>query len=244
VVVDPSTGRSQPRVPLALAVHDAAGVQSGRKTLVFGGGGPGENGTAVVQRVVASGPTVAVGRLPAPRSDSSAAVVGAKSYVMGGFDGATWVRDVLVTTDGASFRAVAVLPIPVRYAAVAAVGTAIYIFGGVVNAEGEDSAAVQRLDTTTNTISVVGQLPATLSHASAVAFGSRVLLLGGFVNGNRLTDQILLYDTRGGSTTVAAHLPAPSSDGAAVAIGRRAYLLGGEGAARTPTASVTIVATR
>ena len=168
VRVNPTTGASQPAGTLAEAVHDAAGVRIGTNTLVIGGGGPSENGSADAQIVSPDGHTAIVGKMPQPRSDHVAAAVGGKIYVLGGYDGANIVGDVVTTTDGTSFAKLSTLPVPVRYPAIAVLDSAIYLFGGVASTNGTDTAAIQRLDTTTGAITVVGQLPTTVSHASAV----------------------------------------------------------------------------
>ena len=68
VSVDPASGTSRATGTLTEAVHDAAGVHEGTRILVFGGGGPSENGTAAVQAVAADGSTTNLGALPGPRS--------------------------------------------------------------------------------------------------------------------------------------------------------------------------------
>jgi N-acetylneuraminic acid mutarotase len=223
-------------------VHDAAGARVGDKVLVFGGGGPSENGTPDVQSVPASGTATIVGKLPQSRSDHVAATVGAKTYVLGGYDGAAIVAGVLSTTDGTSFTTVGTLPVPVRYPAVAVVGKSVYLFGGVENSQaGTDTNAVQKLDTTTGAITTVAQLPTSLSHASAVVLGNSVYVLGGYVNNKQLSDQILRFDPATGTSTVVGKLPAALSDGAAVVIDGKGYLVGGQGTDRNPVATVTIV---
>ena len=148
VTVDPATGASRTGGTLSEAVHDAAGVRSGGRILVFGGGGPSENGTADVQAVPTTGAGTVVGTLPAPRSDHVAVHVGNTTYVLGGYDGAAIVPGVLATSDGVTFTKAGSLPVPVRYPAVAVVGKAIYLFGGVSDSQaGVDTNAVQRLDT-------------------------------------------------------------------------------------------------
>jgi hypothetical protein len=242
VTVNPATGASRSAGTLTEAVHDAAGVGTGQRILVFGGGGPSENGTADVQGVPTSGQTTVIGKLPAPRSDHVAVRVGATTYILGGYDGANIVRDVLSTTDGVTFTKVGTLPVPVRYPAVAVVGKAIYLFGGVSNSQaGIDTNTVQRLDVASGAIDTVATLPTSLSHASAIVLGGQVFVLGGYVDNTKLSGQILRFDPATGATTSVGALPAPVSDAAAVVIGTRGYLVGGQGADRAPLASVTVI---
>ena len=242
VTVDPATGTSRGAGTLAEAVHDAAGVRAGARILVFGGGGPSENGTADVQAVPTTGATTVIGTMPAPRSDHVAARVGSTTYLLGGYDGASIVPDVLATTNGTTFTKVGALAVPVRYPALAVVGKAIYLFGGVSNSQaGIDTNTVQRLDVATGAIDTVGTLPTSLSHASAVVLGGQVFLLGGYVDNTKLSDQILRFDPETGATTTVGTLPAPVSDGAAVVIAGRGYLVGGQGPDRAPLATVTVI---
>ncbi len=242
VTVAVANGDARTAGTLAEAVHDAAGVRDGRRILVFGGGGPSEDGTADVQAVAADGTASVIGRMPGPRSDHVAARVGGATYLFGGYDGAAIVPGILKTTDGTTFTTVGTLPVPVRYPALAVVGTAVYLFGGVSNSErGIDTVAVQRYDTASGAIDTVAQLPASLSHASAVVLGGHVYLLGGYVNNTELSDQILRFDPATGATTAVGRLPAPVSDAAAVVVDGRGYLVGGQGTDRAPRATVTIV---
>jgi N-acetylneuraminic acid mutarotase len=242
VTVNPADGKMQSSGALHQAVHDAAGARLGSRIVVFGGGGPSENGTADVQAVLATGATTVVGRLPQRRSDHVAAIVGSTIYVLGGFDGTNIVPDVLSTTDGTSFTKVGALPVPVRYPAVAVVGKYVYLFGGVSNSQaGVDTAAVQRLDSATGAIETVSRLPTSLSHASAVVLGGSVYLLGGYVDNTKLSNQILRFDPASGTATSVGTLPAPRSDAAAVVIRDRGYLVGGQGTDRAPMSTVTII---
>jgi hypothetical protein len=241
VRVDPSTGTSQAAGPLLTAVHDAAGAVVGSNVLVFGGGGPSENGSTDVQSLPPSGATTVVGHLPVSRSDHVAATIGASVYVLGGFDGTNLVADVLATTDGSAFTPVTKLLVPVRYPAVAVVGTSLYVFGGVSTLQGMDTAVVQRFDPGRRVVEQVATLPTTLSHASAVVLGGQVYLLGGYVNSTQLSDQILRFDPTTLTSTVVGHLPAPLSDGGAAVIDTHGYLVGGQGTSRAPVSSVEII---
>lgn len=242
VRITPTTGVSQGAGTLVEAVHDSAGVTVGSNILVIGGGGPSENGTADAQLVSPDGHASVVGKMPQPRSDHVAAAVGGKVYVLGGYDGANIVGDVLTTTDGTAFAKIGVLPVPVRYPAIAVLGNDIYLFGGVATTTGSDTAAIQRLDTSTGAITVVGQLPASLSHASAVVLANQVYLLGGYVDNVHLSDQVLRFDARTGTAVGAGRLPAANSDAAAIVVRGVGYLVGGKSTAREPLDTVLTIA--
>ena len=137
--VNTGSGSSHPIGSLPVGVHDAAGALVAGQGVVFGGGSP-----TTVAGVESFAPPAepghlspfprwsasSSGQLPQPRSDASAATLGAATYVVGGYDGARADPSVLATTDGRTFRRVATLPVPVRYPAVAAQSGRLYVFGG------------------------------------------------------------------------------------------------------------------
>jgi N-acetylneuraminic acid mutarotase len=238
VVIDPTTGSAQTPAKLAEAVHDSAGAALDGRVLVFGGGGPSENGTADVQAVPASGTATIAGKLPQSRSDHVAATAGNRAYVFSGYDGSAFVPSVLSTADGISFTN---LPVPVRYAAIAASSKTLYLFGGVADAAGHDTNAIQALDTATGAITQVAQLPTPVSHASAISLGGKIYVLGGFVNNSTLSDQILRFDPTTKTTTAVGKLPYPVSDAAAITINGKGYLVGGESTQRNPLTSIIVL---
>jgi Kelch motif len=127
-LVRTATGAARQIGALSAPLHDAAGVTSGSRVLVFGGGSPVTVGT--VQAFPGAGAARVTGSLPAPRSDAAAVSIGGTAYVVGGYDGSRPDASVLATTDGRTFTTVAALPVPVRYPAVAALDGMIYVFGG------------------------------------------------------------------------------------------------------------------
>ncbi|MGH3262590.1 MAG: hypothetical protein ACRDNS_11385, partial [Trebonia sp.] len=137
--LDTRTGRLSPHGTLVQATHDAAGAALGRRVFVIGGGTAVPAASTQIQ---AGGKTVAGGALAQARADASAVTIGDTVYVVGGYDGSGMDREVVATTDGRSYRAVAALPVPVRYPALAALGSRIYVFGGL-GASGRPSDAVQ-----------------------------------------------------------------------------------------------------
>jgi len=229
--VDTKTGTTTVAGSLSAAVHDTAGALVGRAATVFGGGNASE--TAAVQRFDGIGTTV-VGQLPIPRSDLAVVTVGARAYVVGGYDGSSIRATTLSTDDGVSFALLGDLPVPVRYPAVAATGTDIVVLGGVT-ADG-DTRAVQVLDTTTGRVRVAAQLPATLSHASATTVRGQVYVFGGSWGGTP-SARVWRWDAPALELVPVGTLPAPTTDGAAATIGDIGYYVGGESPA--PVATVT-----
>ena len=107
-------------------------------------------------------------------------------------------------------------------------------------AGGEDTDAIQALETTTGRSRLAGHLPRALSHASAVAFGTRIVLLGGRAHGSPLRG-MLEYVPASGQLREAGALPIAVMDAAASGAGRTAYLVGGIGATGRTLDSVIAV---
>jgi outer membrane protein assembly factor BamB len=234
--LDAGSGQLREAGALSGPLHDAAAVMLGGQVLVFGGGTT--ISTDAVQALPAPGGAIAagttahqVGRLPTVRSDLSAVTVGARAYVLGGYDGSEPIDSVLQTADGSSFTQVATLPAPARYMAVAALGGRIYAFGGETATGGADDA-IQEVDPQAGTARIVGHLPQALSHASAVTLGGRVYVLGGDIGGSP-SDAIWRFDPGSGTVAPAGRLPGAVSGGATATVGSTAYLIGGTGAGET-----------
>lgn len=234
------SGKLQPAGSLSGPLHDAAATTLGGKVLVLGGGTATSTDTVQALPETASPQAqvtaTVVGHLPAVRSDLSAVTVGAKAYVLGGYDGTTPDPAVLATADGRSFSQVAELKVPARYLATAAVGGRIFAFGGET-ASGGATDAIQEVDPGKGTARVVGHLPRAISHAAAVVLGGEVYVLGGEANGVA-TDQAWRFSPASGKVAKAPSLPLAVAGGAAVSNGKTAYLLGGTGAGGETLSSV------
>jgi hypothetical protein len=238
-------GASSAAGSLSSGTHDAAGAVLDGHVLVLGGGATTTIATVESLPLVATGPSSqarVVGQLPQPRSDAAAATVGGVAYVVGGYDGTRADPEVLATTNGTTFRNVGALPVPVRYPAVAALGRVVYAFGGEqVGAAGSGAAvnAIQRVDTSSGRITVVGHLPQPLLGASAVTLGGVIYVAGG-TNGSADSGTIYAFNPHSGRVLVAGHLIAPVSNAAVAAVGNTAWLLGGENGT-TPVAAVQML---
>ncbi len=184
--------------------------------------------------------------LPQPRAGSRTVTIGATCYVVGGSDGATGDREVLATTDGRTFRAVAALAVPVEYPAVAAVDGYLFVFGGTTvaarpapGAPGRAAAPVddiQRVDPATGLATIVGHLPSALEGASAATLDGHIYLAGGWT-GLSLQGTIWGYEPAAAKVVVVGHLRAPVSFSGLAVIGSTAWLVGGQSGGR-PVASV------
>jgi hypothetical protein len=246
--IAPVAGHMVPTTPLADPVHDAASATLGRTTYVFGGGSP--DTVATVQAVTtpttpgASGPAgTTVGQLPQPRSDLAIATIthghgssaATTAYLVGGYDGTTYLPGVLATSDGRTFTTVATLPVPVRYPAVVADGGMIYAFGGETASSGSATTAssvIQRIDPSTHKASVVGHLPQALYGASAFLLDTTIYVAGGQSPGGPTLTGISAFVPGTDRVLNAGLLPQADAFGGYATIGTGAeavgYLVGGE----------------
>jgi len=259
--VEPAAGTVTTAGTLPAAVHDASGTEFGKSTYVIGGGSP--NTVATVQSV----PTPAVpapatpvppvtgttaGQLPAPRSDLAIATepsAGGTStaYVVGGYDGTTYLPQVLATTDGTHYATVANLTVPVRYAAVVAKGGLLYVFGGQTASPGSATAAtddVQVVDPAAHTSKVVAHLPQPLYGAAAFVLDGTIYVAGGQVPGGITLTTIDAFVPSAHKVLNAGLLPQAEAFGGYTTVGTGkgaiGYIAGGEVAAQSGPAQAGI----
>ena len=238
--VDPSTGAVIRAGALATPTHGAAALTFGGRVLVFGGAATSVH-TTVQSFDPATGQTTVIGRLPGGLADLTAAVVGNQMLLLGGFNGAHGLDTILSSTDGMSFRLLGHLAQAVRYPGVAVAGGDVYVFGGLLAGgeyTGTFSTAIQRIDPTSGTTSVVGHLPIPLAHAKAVVLGAQMLVLGGSTSGGS-SAAIFRFDPATGQVAKMGALPEPDTDGAVAVVGDTAYLLGG--ISRSPIATIIAI---
>ncbi len=236
---DPGSGSLGSAGKLALPAHDAAGAVLGGRAMVVGGGAAASVDAAQAMPLDATAATVATvtGHLPKPRSDDSVATANGTMYVVGGYDGSAELPDVLATTDGATFQAVAQLAETVRYTAAMVDGTTLWVFGG--EHHGTSIDAVQRVDLATHKVTIAAHLPKPLAHEAIVQLGGKWLLIGGVSRGT-VQNAIYQIDPSNGSVAQIGSLPVATSDMGVAAVGDAAYVFGGEAL----TAEQTIVKTQ
>jgi N-acetylneuraminic acid mutarotase len=238
--VDPSTGAVTRAGALATPTHGAAALTFGGRVLVFGGAATSVH-TTVQAFDPATGQTTVIGRLPGPLADLTAAAVGTQMLLLGGFNGAHGLDTILSTTDGMSFHLLGHLAQAVRYPAVAVAGGDVYLFGGLLAGgeyTGTFSTAIQRIDPTSGTTTVVGHLPIPLAHAKAVVLDGQILVLGGSTTGGP-SAAVFRFDPTTARASKMGALPEPDTDGAVAVVGDTAYLLGG--ISRGPIATIIAI---
>ncbi|HEY5454036.1 MAG TPA: hypothetical protein VIJ96_01055 [Acidothermaceae bacterium] len=238
--LDPSTGAVTRAGALTTPTHGAAALTLGGRILVFGGAAASVH-TTVQAFDPATGQTTVIGRLPSPLADLTAAAVGNQMLLLGGFNGARALDTILSTTDGMTFHLLGHLAQAVRYPAVAVASGDVYLFGGLLAGgeyTGTFSTAIQRVDPTSGTTTVVGHLPIPLAHAKAVVLDGQLLVLGGSTTGGP-SATIFRFDPTTAQVSKVGTLPAPATDGAVATVGDTAYLLGG--ISRGPIATIMAI---
>jgi hypothetical protein len=266
--VDVRTGTDTPTGTLAAPVHDAAASTVGSSAVVFGGGSPdtvatvqslprptapagtaGTAGTTTATTSITAATATVSGQLPQPRSDLEVATIadgggrhGTTTYLVGGYDGTTYLPDVLGTTDGSHFSVAARLAVPVRYPAVVTDGRVIYAFGGETASAGTvptATDAIQRIDPASHRVTVVGHLPQALYGASAFLIAGTIYIAGGQVPGGATLTRIDAFVPTSGKVLDAGLLPqADAFAGSATlrtAGGTVGYMVGGEVAGQAGT---------
>ena len=246
--INVQTGAVTAAGSLADPVHDAAATVIGHSTFVLGGGSPDTVATIQSYRSpglarVSTGTGAVVGQLPQPRSDLAVATVGdtteghqpTTAYIVGGYDGSTYLPSVLATTDGTRFATVATLPVPVRYPAVVSDAGRIYAFGGQVQASGSSTAAtgdIQMIDPGTHQAIVVGHLPQPLYGASAFLLAGTIYVAGGQTPGGTTLARIDAFVPSTGKVLDAGLLPQADAFAGYTTVrsarGPVGYMVGGE----------------
>lgn len=252
--IDLASGKISPAGVLAAPVHDGAGATLGSDTFVFGGGSPDtlatvQDVTLPPTRGAGSNVSGAVGgALPQPRSDLSVATVTSRSgpnttttaYLAGGYNGTSYLPDVLSTADGTHFSTVANLLVPVRYSAMSALGGRIYLFGGQIANPGGTVAAtddIQMIDPIRHTDSIIGHLPQPLYGAAAVVLNGTIYVAGGQTPGGQTITDIEAFDLADFKLLHAGLLPQGVAFSGYTTVGTGAsavgYLVGGEVSSQT-----------
>ena len=234
--LDTRNGVLSPHGNLLQPTHDAAVAELGGHVLVIGGGSATPARSIQIER---GGTTISGGSLPSARADSSAVTIGRTAYLVGGYDGSAMNAEVVATTDGRRYRPVAALRVPVRYPALAVLGSRIYVFGGL-GANGHPSSAVQLVDPTARTASVVGRLPVPVSGAAAGVLGNTIYLAGGRTP-RGATEAIWAFQPHGALFLRAGSLRVATANAGAAVSGGRLWIVGGEGSGGRPTANVQMV---
>jgi len=152
--------------------------------------------------------------------------VGGTAYVVGGYDGTSWLDSILAWRPGSTARVVGHLPVGLRYAAASAVDGQVVIIGG--STPSGASSAIYRFDPATGRVRQIGRLPQPITHAGAATLGSFVYLVGGRGdNSSSQTASVWSIDPLTGRVRPAGRLPEPLSDTGVQAIDGSIVVAGG-----------------
>jgi hypothetical protein len=201
---------------LPAATHDGAAVASGRFAVLYGGGETVSRPT-VLRVDSASGAVRTLRPLDEPLSDLGAVTIRGRTFLVGGYTGASYASAILRVGRGDRTVTVARLPVGLRYAGVAALDGRIFVAGGLTPSG--ESRAVYVFDPASSTVRRIATLPRPEAHAALAALGSRLYLVGG--------RSVLRIDPASGSVSRAAMVPRALTDPNAVTVGRRLVILGG-----------------
>lgn len=206
--------------------HDAQAALLDGKVYVFGGGYTSEL-DHILSYDPSGGGTSPAGTLASPQSDVAVTQAAGTAYIVGGYDGTSYLNTIVTWHPGGRPAVVARVPDGLRYAAAAIAGNGLFVLGGVTPAGTSD--AIYRFDLATHQVKRIGTLPHPTEHSNAVTLGSTIYLVGG--RGPSTTDQtsaIYAIDPVTGRVRRAGRLPRPTSDAAVVTIGHGIVVAGGQ----------------
>jgi|GEM_PF-5101822 len=182
--------------------------------------------------------------LPHGVGRTASAVAEGRLYVLGGLDddGITG-RVQIYDPEDLEWHRGPDLPTPVFGAQAAAVGSKVYVLGGWSSGPSGDrdlSAAVQVLDTASDTWSEGPELPTPVAEATATAVGRRIVVVSGWEGKDRISDAVQILDTDDGAWSDGADASLPAVAAAAVAVEEKIYVIGGRFAADQISSRTTV----
>jgi len=164
------------------------------------------------------------------------------AYVIGGYDGSSWLNTIVAWSPTGGQRVAGRLPFGLRYAAVAPVGPRLIIAGGTET--GSLSDQILSFDTRSGAVARIGTLPYPLTHASAATLDGQVVIVGGRrqLDGDQ-TAAVLAVDPATGRVRTITQLPHPLSDAAVVPAAGRIVVAGGDGGSGAESSLLALVPT-
>jgi N-acetylneuraminic acid mutarotase len=165
-------------------------------------------------------------RAPSQRTEVTAAAVGTKIYVVGGFlaDRTTVATLEIFDTASGQWSRGPELPVAVNHAMATTAAGTVYVFGGYL-ADGSASAAAFRL--VGGAWQRVADLPEGRGAGTAVALDGTVYVAGGIDSQGRLAGRMLVYDTARNRWSAAPGPPTPREHLGGAGFGGRVYTVGG-----------------
>lgn len=230
-----------PKTSLPEARAGAAIVEYGGKIYAFGGvGNAGHAAIGVKQKTTyvydpSSDSWSKKSDMPTARSATTAAVVGDKIYVIGGYydnDKGVALRTPKVevySPDSDTWVTSTPMKVGRSWAAAAVVGDSIYVIGGANESAGIVST-VEALNTTTDVWTTKTNLPVAANAPSAVAYNGKIYLVGGLksYNAPRASyNSIYEYDPGSNMWKAKTNLLAATESAAIATLNGKIYILGG-----------------
>jgi N-acetylneuraminic acid mutarotase len=160
-------------------------------------------------------------RMPTPRSETAAAVIGGTIYVPGGFGGPAAMEAFIPVRQ--SWVTLAPMPEGRNHLMTAAHGGYVYVFGGGRENTFEATDTAWRYDPVSDTWSVLSNMPEPRFAGAAVALGDYLYVVGG--EGG--TQALLRYDPAADGWEAFAELQQPREHLAAAVLEGKIYALAG-----------------
>lgn len=166
--------------------------------------------------------------MPTKRTEVTAAGVGTKIYVFGGFDGRgkTLKTVEVYDTETNSWSVGPEMPEERHHASAVAAGDFIYVVGGYTGKKFTPYAEMFILNTKTGKWSIGASLPAARGAAAAAYWNEQIILAGG-VGENGLVNELAVYDIRTNKWNLAMPSGLARDHLAAAVVDNRFYVAGG-----------------
>lgn len=164
--------------------------------------------------------------LPTERIGISSVVLDKAIYLVGGFDGNSYLAGILkFDPEKKEVKEIGSLPFPVAFGDMVEIEGMLYHIGGWDGEKIMD--AIIKIDPKSGKTSVVGYLPQPLEYFSALALQGKIYVLGGEAPDGKTQDQILEIDPDGGKVLRVANLPRPRVYFDTATLNGRIYVAGG-----------------
>ncbi|MEK3684949.1 Kelch repeat-containing protein [Paenibacillus sp. FSL R10-2736] len=230
------------KTSLPEARSGAATVEYGGKIYAFGGVGNSDeaaNGTKQKTTYVydpSSDSWSKKSDMPTARAAATAAVVGDKIYVIGGYyDNSSGVtlrtpKVEVYSPDSDTWTTSTRMTVGRSWAASAVIGDNIYVVGGI-NESSAIVSTVEALNTTTGVWSTKTKLPVAVNAPSAAAYNGKIFLLGGvksYGTTNAYNSSIYEYDPISNIWLAKSNSLTGTAATAVATLNGKIYTLGGE----------------
>ncbi len=226
------------RFQLPAPLQDAAASSLGSERVVLLGGLDATDTSIATVSVVDRQGVTAGAPLPEAQHDAQAVPLGARVYVFGGGQFASYSHILSYDPETGAVAAAGSLPAATSDAGVAAIAGTAYVVGGYDGRQALDTIVAWRPG---EAAGVVARLPYGLRYAAVAASAGRLVIAGGSRE-EAASAAILSFDPATRRVRELGQLPDPVTHAAAAALGSYVYVLGGRGtAAGTQTAAIVAI---